>query len=386
MSPNLPSKTIDAFKNYESAGSDSEKIRALEEYHSTIPKHKGTEKERGKLKRKIALLRAKIQKKASASGGGGGIGVKKEGAAQIVLVGYPNAGKSCLISEITNVESKIGSYAFTTLTPIVGMLPYKGIQMQIVDLPGLISGAAEGKGMGKQFLSVIRNSDITLFLLDAADDPIDKLDSMLKEFRIAGIRLNAERPDVKIYKKDRGGIEFLGKQFLKADINDAKEALRDFGIVNCTCRLNKKVSLEDFIDSIDKSVVWKKAFVLLTKVDKVSQKELNLSIKTIKKLYSFDVCPISSTEGINLDELIEKMWVTSDLIRIYTPESKRTDEEPLVIKRGSTVMGMAQRIHSDFVEKFNYARIWGKSAKYEGQRVGKDHVLLDGDTVELITL
>lgn len=378
--PNAPSRTMDAYKKYESASSDSEKVRYLEEYISSIPKHKGTEKERGMLKRKLALLRENIAKKGKA-GGGQEINVRKQGAAQLVFAGFPNAGKSSLLCEITNAEVKVANYAFTTLEPNVGMLELNNVSLQLVDLPGLISGAAENKGMGKRFLTVIRNGDVITFFLAIDDKPLDRLDRLMHEFEAAGIRLNQERPDVRVYKKERGGINLLGAHLLTCEKKDALDTCRDFGILNADVRINRRMGLEEFVDAIDKSTVWKRAFVILNKIDLAKPDEVKRIIKLIKARYNLPTITVSVKDKRNIVALKKAMWDVCGLMRIYT--MAKPDTEPLVIEQGSSVIEAAEQIHSDFAKNFKYARVWGKSVKYPGQRVGRDHMLVDGDLIEL---
>ncbi len=371
---------MDAYKRYMDATSDSERLRYLEEYISSIPKHKGTEKERGMLKRKLALLRESLERKAK-SGRGREINVRKQGSAQIVLAGFPNAGKSSLLCEITNADVRVASYAFTTLEPNVGMLELGDVSLQLVDLPGLISGAAENRGMGRRFLTVMRNADIIALFLAMDDKPLKRLETLMEEFDAAGIRLNQERPDVRVYKKDRGGINLLGAHLLRADRQDAIETCRDFGILNADVRINRPMGLEDFVDAIDKSTVWKKAFVILNKTDLAEPKEVKRVVKLIKARYNLPTLPVSVKEKKNMEGLKQAIWDISGLMRIYTVTSP--DSDPLVVPEGSTVLEVATKIHTDFAKKFKYARVWGKSVKYDGQRVGKGHVLQEGDIIEL---
>jgi len=378
--PNLPSKTMDAYERYKSASSDREKMSALEEYISSIPKHKGTEKERGMLKRKLALLREGVAKKGKA-GGGKEINVRKQGAAQIVFAGFPNAGKSSMLCEITNADVKVSNYAFTTVEPNVGMLELDNVSLQLVDLPGLISGAAKGKGMGKRFITVMRNADIIAFFLSMDDKPLKRLDVLMREFEVAGIRLNQERPDVRLKKKERGGINLLGGHMLRCEKQDAIETCREFGILNADVRINRSIGLEEFVDALDKSTVWKRAFVILNKIDIAKPDEVKRVIKLIKARHNLPTLAVSVADKKNLQNLKQEMWDISRLMRIYTITNPHG--EPLVIEKDSTILEAATKIHTDFANKFKHARVWGKSVKYDGQRVGKDHILQDGDIIEL---
>lgn len=374
---------MDAYKKYVAATNDNDRIKYLEEYVSSIPKHKGTEHERGMLKRRLALLREGVEKRARGAGGAKEINVKKQGAAQIVFAGFPNAGKSSLLSAITNADAKVANYAFTTVEAQSGMLELGDVSLQLVDLPGLIAGAAENKGMGKRFLTVMRNSDIIAFFLAMDDRPLDRIDVLMREFDGAGIRLNQQKPDVKLIKRDRGGVNLMGGHLLTFPKQEAIDTCREFGILNADVRINRHISLEDFVDAIDKSTVWKKAFVILNKIDVVPQDEVKRVIKLIKARHNLPVIPISIKEKKNLEALKQAIWDVSGLMRVFTVTSP--DSDPIVMPQGSNVLEFATKIHTAFAEKFKYARVWGKSVKYEGQRVGKDHVLQEKDVVEVDT-
>jgi small GTP-binding protein len=180
-----------------------EQIREIEEELKKTPYNKATQKHIGKQKAKLAKLRAE-QAKQSAGKGGLGYGIRKRGDATVLLVGFPSVGKSTLLNKLTAAESKIGEYEFTTLEVVPGVLEYKGAKIQVLDVPGLIEGASSGKGRGKEVLSVIRIADLVLFLADARKP--EQAEIMKKELHQAGLRLDQSPPDIKVKKRERGGL------------------------------------------------------------------------------------------------------------------------------------------------------------------------------------
>jgi small GTP-binding protein len=217
-----------------------EQIKEIEDEIARTQYNKATEKHIGKLKAKIALLRAQ----ASKSGGKKGVGysVKKGGDATILLVGFPSVGKSTLLNQLTNAESKIGDYEFTTLDVIPGVMEYNGAKLQILDVPGMVEGAASGKGRGKEILSVIRNADLILIMADI--EGIDKIDIIKKELYDAGFRLNKNPPDVKIQKKSTGGINVTGAETSGLGRDTVVSILNEFGVINADVIIREKLSLD----------------------------------------------------------------------------------------------------------------------------------------------
>src|SRR3990167_2651116 len=183
-----------------------EQIEAIQVILRKTPHHKGTNGFIGAMRAKIARLKDKQTESSGKSGGGGvSFSVKKQGDATVVLIGPPSSGKSTLINRLTNAESKVAPYAFTTVTVIPGMLKYNQAYIQILDIPGLIEGAKEGKGRGREVLSVARGADLLIIMTDV--ERIDLIKKIVSELEGAGIRINQERPRVIIDKKTEGGIE-----------------------------------------------------------------------------------------------------------------------------------------------------------------------------------
>ncbi|CAB49421.1 OBG GTPase family GTP-binding protein [Pyrococcus abyssi] len=384
MPTNVTAEYLAAEEEYRNAKTIPEKIRALEKMYALVPKHKGTEKLRLQIKRKLAELRKELEKqRQQRKGGGYSLAVKKEGAAQIVLVGLPNVGKSELLRALTGVDVESADYPFTTTEPIPAMMNYKDVQIQLVEVPGLIEGAALGKGMGPQLLAVIRNADAIAIVIDLSEDPIKQMKILLREFERAGIKVNKRRPRIEIRRTPSGGIVINGIENIKGDINEVMKMLREEKIHSAEITVREPVTLEDFADALDESLVWKKAIIIANKGDAPGSKD---NYEKLVKAYGerFKIIPVSAKKRINLDAVKEALYDVAEIIRVFT---KSPGEEPayppIALKRGSTVLDVAERIHKDLVKNFRYARVWGKSVKFPGQRVGPDHVLEDGDIVEI---
>ena len=385
MPTNVTAEYLAAEEEYRNARTIPEKIRALEKMYATVPKHKGTEKLRLQIKRRLSELRKELEKQRQVKKGGGGpsIAVKKEGAAQIALVGLPNVGKSSLLRALTNADVDVASYAFTTVQPIPGMMHHRDVQIQLVEVPGLVEGAALGKGMGPQLLSVVRNADAIAIVIDLSRDPIKQMEVLLREFERAGIKVNRRRPRVEVKRTAMGGIVINGAENIRGDVSEVMKILRDERIHSAELTVKEPVTLEEIADALDESLVWRRAIIIANKGDAPGSRE---NYEKLLKAYGdrFKIIPVSAKRKIQLDKLKDELYELAGIIRVFT---KSPGEEPayppVPLKRGSTVMDLAERIHKDFARNFRYARVWGKSVKFPGQRVGADHVLEDGDVVEI---
>lgn len=242
--------------------------------------------------------------------------IRKEGYRQIMMVGPPNAGKSTLFNALTRAYSKVGEYAFTTLTPIPGTFVWKDAKFQLVDMPGIIEKASEGKGLGTRLLALVRNAEILLIVIDLSANPIEQYKTLVGEL---------QKGHVSIPK-----IIVVGN---KSDITDP-------------------TAIENF-----RGCAGKMPFVALS--------ALNMT---------------------DLDNLKELIYQSSNLMRVFLRVPGKDHSEPMHIKPGSRIKDVVQKIHKDLLKRFKFAKIWGSSAKFDGQQVGLEHVVSENDTIEVYSL
>jgi len=345
-----------------------EQIRQLEEEIKNTPYNKATERHIGRLKAKLSRLREGAEKQVRKSGKPA-FAIKKEGDATAVIVGFPSVGKSSLLNALTGAKSEVGVYDFTTLKPVPGMLEYNGARIQIIDLPGIVEGASKGKGRGREIISAVRSSDLVIILADPFN--LHSIDVIKKELYTGGIRLDQKPPGVYVKKRDRGGIKITSTVPLSLDEKTIVEVLREYRIHNAEVLIREDVTIERLIDGILRNRVYIPSIVAVNKVD----------------LYKpqVDALLVSAEKRINLDLLARKIYEKLDFIRVYLkpPGEKANLDEPMVVRRGSTVGDVCRKLHRGMLESFRYARVRGSSVKFNGQRVGMDHVLHDGDILTI---
>ncbi|MBM3229082.1 GTP-binding protein [Candidatus Parvarchaeota archaeon] len=354
----------------------ADKLSELEAELARTQKNKATEFHIGILKAKIARLKREMTGPKKGGSSGGGFDVRKTGDSTVVFIGLPSVGKSTLLNRLTGTKSEVAAYAFTTLTCIPGMLEYKGAKIQLLDLPGIIIGASEGKGRGKEVLAVARSADLILIILDVYQP--GAYEAILRELYNMGIRANQKRPDVVVSKKLKGGVS-ITSTVKTTKINERMVCgiLGEYGIHNADVVLREDIDADQFIDVVVQTRKYAPALVVLNKTEIVSSEYL----KTLK----FDFIPVSAEKGVNMDALKEAIYKKLDLMRIFTkPRMGEADmKEPLMIRRASTVRDLCERLSGDLLDNFKHAIIWGKSAKFPGQKVGLDHVLCDGDITHI---
>ncbi|UCE75095.1 MAG: GTP-binding protein [Methanomassiliicoccales archaeon] len=358
-----------------------EQIKEIEEEIRKTPYNKSTQHHIGKLKAKLAKLQDELDKRKAKRGEARGYAVKKSGHATVVLVGLPSVGKSTLLNILTDAESEVGTYFFTTLKVIPGVMDYKGAKIQVLDLPGLVEGASKGKGRGREVLSVARSADLILLMVDVFANDVQLLVNELKK---GGIRLNQSPPNVTINRKDRGGVSISSTVKLTNLEYDTMAAIfREYGYINADIVVREDLTEDRLIDSMANNRIYTPALVVLNKIDLVSEAEF----KNIKNtLGDLPILAISAKEKVGLNDLRDSIFEKLDFIRIYMrPQGKKADySEPLVIKRDSSIGNVCDIIHRTFRKRFRYANIWGNSAKFPGQTVGMRHVLQDGDVLTIV--
>src|SRR3989338_4539587 len=288
-----------------------EKIKAIEEEIKNTDYNKATQHHIGKLKAKLAQLREALIKKKSSKGKGFGFAVKKSGNATVVLIGSPSVGKSTLLNQLTNADSRVEAYDFTTLDVIPGVMEYKDIKIQILDIPGVITGASIGKGRGKEVLSIARNSDLVLIVIDP--QRIENLQSILKELYDTGIRLDQKKPNFTIKKTIRGGIKIISNiKLTRIDEKTVMEILNQYGIHNADITINEDLTADGLIDGIAGNRVYLSSVIVLNKIDTIN----NSDLMRIKNRFG-DIVAISAMNKYNLEELKEKIFNKLNMIRVY---------------------------------------------------------------------
>ncbi len=323
MPANLPPQYIEAEEVYRRAKTAAEKIAALEDMLAVIPKHKGTEKLQADIKRRLARLRDESEKKAKA-GRRDPFLVERHGAGQVAVVGFPNVGKSALVGAFTRAKVEVAPYPFATAFPVAGMMEYEDILIQLVDLPPITEGEFVPGLAG-----AIRNADALLITIDASsDDCLDQLDGTLSQLK--------ER---KILRDDIvEGLHYHTKD---------------------TC------------------------LIVATKMD-IEGAEDNLELINEYAPPGFRLISASVELKETLELLRKEIFDLLGIMRIYSKKPGHDPDmnQPFILKKGATVVDMAEAVHRDFPSKLKSARVWG-SARFPGQAVPRDYVLEDKDIVEL---
>lgn len=359
-----------------------EKIAAIESEMARTQKNKATAGHLGLLKARLAKLRRElITPKGGGGGAGEGFDVAKTGDARIGFVGFPSVGKSTLLSTLAGVYSEVAAYEFTTLTTVPGCIKYKGAKIQLLDLPGIIEGAKDGKGRGRQVIAVARTCSLIFIVLDVLK-PLGHKRLIEHELEGFGLRLNKQPPNIHFRKKDKGGVNLNAMvPQSELDTDTVKTILSEYKIHNADITLRYDATSDDLIDIIEGNRIYVPCIYLLNKIDQISIEELDV-------IYKIPHCvPISAHHRWNFDDLLERMWEYLKLIRIYTkPKGQLPDyNSPIVLHADHTsVEDFCNKLHRTIAKEFKYGLVWGASVKHQPQKVGKDHVLDDEDVVQIV--
>jgi hypothetical protein len=357
-----------------------ERIADIEREIAKTQKNKATEHHLGVLKAKLAKYRSQLLEPAKKGEKGEGFDVLKSGDARCALIGFPSVGKSTLLSTITKTESECASYEFTTLTCIPGVIEYKGANIQLLDLPGIIEGAAQGKGRGRQVIAVARTSDVVIMMLEAGKG--DKQRELLEaELESVGIRLNKKKPNIYFKVKKAGGVSFNSTcNLTRMDEKLVQMILHEYKIFNAEVLFREDSTADEFIDVISANRVYLPCIYAYNKIDQVSMEEVD----RIARLPHTVV--ISCNMKLNLDYFLDKLWEYLALIRVYTKKPGQPPDfsDAIILRRGVTVEHVCHSIHRTIAEHFKYGLAWGTSTKYSPQRVGLSHIMHDEDVIQIV--
>ncbi|KAF9523594.1 developmentally regulated GTP-binding protein [Crepidotus variabilis] len=417
-----------------------EKIKEIEEEMARTQKNKATEYHLGLLKAKIARYRAQLLEPTSKSGPAGvGFDVQKSGDARVALIGFPSVGKSTLLSKVTHTQSEAAAYEFTTLTAIPGVIEYKGARIQLLDLPGIVEGASQGRGRGRQVVSTAKTADLILIMLDATKS--DEQRRLLEhELDAVGIRLNKNKPDVVFKRKTTGGITFnTTVKLTRTDEKTIRTILAGYKLHNCDIMIREDITTDEFIDVLIGTRKYLPCLYVYNKIDAISLEQVD---KIARQPHSL---VISCEMDLNLDYLIDRMWDELRLVKIYTKKRGVHPDlsDPVCLRKGATIevpvfhimlmststqkrtsphsicdfgspsahttlqtplaysnppksvsqksltpiQDVCNGIHRSLAPNLRYGLVWGKSSKFNphAQKVSLHHQVADEDVVSIFT-
>ena len=327
MPANLPPDYKQAEQRFREAATTADKIAALQEMLAIMPKHKGTDKLRADLRRRLSKLNTEQQQQRKSKRSGPNYYIPKDEAPQVALIGSPNVGKSQIVAATTNATPDVASYPFTTRVPLPAMMPYQDVYIQLVDLPPI-----SPEHVDTWLPEMVRNADAVLLVIDlSAADCVDMLHFVRETLAEKGIRLSRT--------------------------HDPTET-----------ELARNV---------------KPTLLIANKLDSPKAEE-NLAFLREVEGDALEIIPISAGLGEGLPDLKKRLYEFLNVVRVYSkiPGKKADMNKPFVVPRGSTVLDVAQRIHREFGHNLRHARVWG-SGKFDGQVVERDHIVEDGDVLEL---
>ena len=389
MVSNLPAEAKNKWAEVAACHSTPEKIKLMREFISLVPKHKGTAKLLGNVRRRIATLEDEVEKTKARRKGSrtGGFSVPKEGAGQIIVLGPTKVGRSSLLASVTNAKVEASPIFFATRKPVIGMLPYKNIQFQLVEAPALVKGSSQGKMGGSQILGLARNADGLMLMVDLSEDPVEQFHLLRSELERSGVLIGRSEGEVEVTRRSVGArVQVVGGGILvDCTLDDIRRMLESYRINSALVRIRGKVDLDDIETSLFSSTVYKPTIIVANKLDAPKAGEALHKFREKLKDVEIPILPVSCLNNQGLEDLGGYIFKILGIIRIYTkePSDKEPSPNPIVVKEGTTVIDIAKELHSSLYRRFQYGRVWGESAKYPGQKVGSNHILKDGDVLEI---
>jgi len=352
-----------------------DRIRDIEEELQKTEYNKATEKHIGLLKAKLSRLTLEME--TQKGGSGSGFAIPKTGDATVALVGFPNVGKSSLLNVLTSQESEVGNFAFTTLKVVPGILNYKGAQIQILDLPGIVENASRGIGRGREVLSIVRGADMIAVVTDVNTKGIDKI---IRELHNSGIVLNQKKKSIEVKKTHIGGMHLHKPKWIDIDEEQVRLILKEFKIVSADVYIRESIKIEDLIDYLKGNVVYIPGIFIVNKVDLPHAGD---NMDQLPGQY----IQVSAKTGRNIQELRDLIFDSLDLIRVYMrKKSGEVDmERPMVLRKGAKVRDVARKISRNMISSYRYAIISGPNRKQAELRVGLDYDLCDEDVITIIS-
>lgn len=356
MPANLTPDYLAAERRFRTAETPEEKLAALQDMLSTIPKHKGTEKMQGDIKRRIAKLRQVAERRSKAARQKPFWHVEREGAGRVALVGPPNSGKSTLLAALSRATPEIADYPFSTRVPLPGMVLFENVQIQLLDLPPLAPGRTP-----TWVKRIVKSSDGVLVVFDlASDDALENAEETIDELREYGVGV---RPPASPPPAGSGTLA-AGAQGDREDNAGAPDG-----------------GSGETPDALIPSII---AAAKADAPDSGARLSLLQELLGDSPLSDLPVLPVSAAAGTGLGPVRRGLFDLLDMVRAYTkaPGKKPDFSAPFVIPRGSTVIDLAEQVHKDFAKDLKYARVWGRKV-FDGQTVPRDYLIEDEDVVEL---
>lgn len=385
MPTNLPAEAKAKWLKVMEARSIEEKVVALEEFISSVPKHKGTENLLRWATRRLSQLREELEeKKRKRVSSGPRFFVEKDGAAQVVMLGPPSSGKTSLLARLTNAKVCGSPIPFSTRFPTPGMMAFEDVLIQLVDTPSIPFGQPEKVSWYAKTIGLARNADGLLLVVDLSKDVEKQLFASFEELEDNGILLGKPRCKVTVTKTSGGGINVvMSGRLHDATVDDVKKLLLEYRVYHAVVKIYGEATIDDVEAAVLGHREYKPVVIVGNKTDVAEQSAAD-AIRDFATKKGLPFVCVSALRGDGLAQVPGTVFRMLDLIRVYTKEpSGEVSNRPLVLKRGATVLDVAQAVHSKVAENLRYARVWGRSVKHPGERVGKNHVLEDGDVVEL---